>query len=214
MRRAYSYVRFSKKDQANGDSLRRQVAASEAYCKRKGLQLDEGLHLHDLGMSAFQGKNADVGALGTFREAVRIGRVPKGSILIIESLDRLSRSEIDDAYDLFRELLKAGIGITTLTPEREYTKANVNDLVGLLEPLFIMSRRMRRAPPRAPACGPCGKRNGTGCTRKPLPRSAPHGCVPRPMGRAMNPSRRPSRPCCVSTSWHARVTGSGRSPTC
>lgn len=140
MRRAYSYVRFSKKDQASGDSLRRQLAASEAYCKRKGLQLDEGLRLHDLGISAFQGKNAAVGSLGTFLDAVRIGRVPKGSVLIIESLDRLSRSEMGDAYDLFRGLLKAGIDIATLTPEHEYTKANANDIIGLLEPLFIMSR--------------------------------------------------------------------------
>src|SRR5262245_49272109 len=100
MRRAYSYIRFSKRVQANGDSLRRQLEGTQAYCDRKGLLLDDGLRLHDLGVSAYRGKNADVGALATFLEAVRIGRVPKGSVLIIESLDRLSRSEIDDAFEL------------------------------------------------------------------------------------------------------------------
>jgi DNA invertase Pin-like site-specific DNA recombinase len=140
MRRAYSYVRFSKGEQAHGDSLRRQLAGTQAYCDRKGLLLDDGLILHDCGVSAFRGKNAEVGALAAFLEAVRTGRVPKGSVLVIESLDRLSRSEIDDAFELFRWLLKAGIDITTLTPEREYTKANVKDVTGLLEPLFIMAR--------------------------------------------------------------------------
>jgi len=140
MRRAYSYVRFSRKEQGQGDSLRRQLACTKAYCERRGLALDETLQLHDLGVSAFNGKNAAVGALAAFREAVQLARVPKGSVLIIESLDRLSRAAIDDAYELFRELLRAGIDITTLQPEREYTKASLQDFAGILEPLFIMSR--------------------------------------------------------------------------
>jgi DNA invertase Pin-like site-specific DNA recombinase len=140
MRRAYSYIRFSKRDQANGDSLRRQLALTQAYCDREGLRLDESLHLHDLGVSAFKGKNATVGALSKFLEAVRRGRVPKGSVLIVESLDRLSRNELDDALELFRGLLRAGIDITTLTPPREYTKACLKDAFGLIEALICMTR--------------------------------------------------------------------------
>jgi len=33
---AYSYVRFSSKQQAEGDSLRRQTEKAEAFCKRRG----------------------------------------------------------------------------------------------------------------------------------------------------------------------------------
>lgn len=140
MRRAYSYIRFSKPDQADGDSLRRQLSQTQAHCQRKGWLLDDTLCRHDKGVSAFRGKNATTGALAAFLEDVRTGRVPSGSVLIVESLDRLSRNDIQDAYDLFRGLLKDGIDIVTLQPEREYTRADLNNLVGLLEPLFIMSR--------------------------------------------------------------------------
>src|SRR5262245_14110868 len=98
MKRAYSYVRFSKKDQAGGDSLRRQTEATQAYCDRKGLKLDDRFCLRDLGVSAFNGTNAVKGALAGFLEGVRTGRVPKGSALIVENLDRLSRAHFEEAF--------------------------------------------------------------------------------------------------------------------
>src|SRR5262245_62143953 len=122
MPRAYSYVRFSSEAQANGDSLRRQLALTKAYCDRKGLRLDESLRLHDLGISAFRAENAEAGALAAFLEAVRMGTVTRGSVLIVESLDRLSRSGMMEALDLFRRLLESGIVLVTLLPEREYTE--------------------------------------------------------------------------------------------
>ena len=78
---AYSYVRFSSAQQAEGDSLRRQTEKAEAYCKRKGWTLDAALTLRDLGVSAFRGKNALVGNLGTFLQAVKRGTVLPGSAL-------------------------------------------------------------------------------------------------------------------------------------
>jgi DNA invertase Pin-like site-specific DNA recombinase len=140
MRRAYSYVRFSSKHQAGGDSLRRQLAATRAYCVQEGLVLDEELCYQDLGMSAFKGRNGDVGALAAFRQAVQSGRVPPGSVLVVESLDRLSREQLDEALRLFLELLGHGVNITTLLPRREYTKASTEDITGLLEPLIVMQR--------------------------------------------------------------------------
>ena len=41
VKRAFSYVRFSKLGQALGDSLRRQAEWSAALAARKGWQLDE-----------------------------------------------------------------------------------------------------------------------------------------------------------------------------
>src|SRR5262245_49706207 len=119
-RRAYSYVRFSTPEQSKGGSLKRQMALSLAYCKRKGLALDDSLTLHDLGVSAFRGDNATQGHLAAFLEAVRIGRVPAGSVLIVESVDRISRQGIDEGYDLCKKILKSGVYIVTLEPEREY----------------------------------------------------------------------------------------------
>src|SRR4051794_5331507 len=76
--RAYSYIRFSTAQQAEGGSLDRQAELRDEYCKRKGLVLDDTLNLNDLGVSAFRGDNVREGALAGFLEACRMGRVPKG----------------------------------------------------------------------------------------------------------------------------------------
>jgi DNA invertase Pin-like site-specific DNA recombinase len=138
-RRAYSYVRFSHPKQAEGGSLERQLRLTEAYCKRKGLVLDESLTLLDLGVSAFRGANVEDGALGAFLEACRIGRVPRGSYLILENLDRLSRSQIRPALKLFFQVQDYGITIVTHEPEREYRPED-SEALALIEPLIIFAR--------------------------------------------------------------------------
>ncbi len=95
MVKAYSYVRFSTPEQAKGDSMRRQTAGSDAVAKEFGWTLDETLTLRDLGVSAFKAKNAKVGALAIFLKAVENKTVPAGSVLIVESLDRLTRRDSD-----------------------------------------------------------------------------------------------------------------------
>jgi DNA invertase Pin-like site-specific DNA recombinase len=140
MRRAYSYVRFSTPEQLKGDSLRRQLQMSHEYAEKNDLLLDDAFHLRDLGISAFRGKNAKQGALGAFLDAINQGKVAKGSVLLIESLDRLSRDTVDEALSLFLGILKSGIDITTMTPLREYTKESIKHPMNLMEPLFIMAR--------------------------------------------------------------------------
>src|SRR5918995_2313550 len=99
--RAFSYIRFSSKTQQKGESFRRQFEFPVEVCRENGWVLDETLTLSDLGVSAFRGANAKVGALAEFLEAIRIGRVLRGSFLIIESIDRLSRSKVGEALQLF-----------------------------------------------------------------------------------------------------------------
>ena len=132
MRRAYSYIRFSEPRQQWGDSLRRQAKLTEEYCERKKLSLDTSLALRDMGVSAYRGDNAATGALAAFLDAVRTGRVPKGSVLIVENLDRLTRNETLDAFELFASILRAGVTIATLSPEREYTREAANANVGII----------------------------------------------------------------------------------
>src|SRR4051794_5242523 len=98
---AFSYVRFSSRKQSQGDSERRQTELAEAYCRRHGWTLSDKT-FEDLGVSAFHGKNALVGNLGEFLRAVQSGTVPPGSVLVVESLDRISRQGIDDGYDLIK----------------------------------------------------------------------------------------------------------------
>ncbi len=92
--RAYSYVRFSTPAQAAGASLQRQAERAAKYAQEHGLQLDTELNMQDLGVSAFRSKNARTGALGGFLEAVQKGYVERGSYLLIENMDRLSRADI------------------------------------------------------------------------------------------------------------------------
>jgi DNA invertase Pin-like site-specific DNA recombinase len=116
---AYSYIRFSSSDQAKGDSLRRQADQTAAWCQRNGIALDKSTTLHDLGRSAFTGKhrvNPDRHALASFLKLVEQGRVPRGSYLILENLDRLSREHIQPALLLALNLLQAGIRIVQLKP--------------------------------------------------------------------------------------------------
>jgi hypothetical protein len=42
---AFSYVRCSSPEQIQGDSLRRQLEATQAYFDRNGLVLDQSLNL-------------------------------------------------------------------------------------------------------------------------------------------------------------------------
>jgi DNA invertase Pin-like site-specific DNA recombinase len=136
--RAYSSVRFSSRLQAEGGSQAHQVALSRAYCERKGLVLDDTLALDDLGVFALRGTNVRKGALAGFLEACRTGRVPAGSTLIVESLDRLSRDQIRPALQLVLQLQDHGVNIVTLQPEWEYPASSA-DALALIEPLIIFS---------------------------------------------------------------------------
>jgi DNA invertase Pin-like site-specific DNA recombinase len=138
---AYSYIRFSSPEQAKGDSLRRQTERAEEYCRRRGWTLDTTLTLRDLGVSAFHGDNALFGNLGVFLQAVKRGAVTPGSVLIVESIDRISRQGIDEGYDHIKGILKAGVRLVTLSPEREFDREAVKSLSrGALEIQLILER--------------------------------------------------------------------------
>jgi DNA invertase Pin-like site-specific DNA recombinase len=125
--KAYSYVRFSTPQQAQGDSLRRQTEKAERYAVERGLTLDTDLKMTDAGVSAFRGKNATTGALGGFLSAVESGDVPPGSYLLIENIDRLSRDHVLEASTLFSRLILAGIIIVTLTNGEVYSRQRLNE---------------------------------------------------------------------------------------
>ena len=91
--KAYSYIRFSTPEQEKGDSLRRQIEQSETYAQTHGLTLDDSLRLTDRGLSAFHGIHRTKGALGEFHRLVEQGEIEPGSVLLVESLDRLLRDK-------------------------------------------------------------------------------------------------------------------------
>lgn len=141
--KAYSYLRCSTPEQMQGDSFRRQLALAEAYALKRGWELDSTLTLHDVGVSAFRGRNVVEGNLGKFLEHVSTGEVAQGSVLLVESLDRVSRQEIDEALYLFLNVIRSGVTIVTLLDKMEYSQESIRGPMGsvsLIVSLFILSR--------------------------------------------------------------------------
>lgn len=111
-----------------GDSFRRQSSMAEAYALQHGLELDTTLTLHDLGVSAFRGKNLTAESqLGFFLRAIEDGIVPQGSYLLVESLDRISRQTARKALRALESVVDAGAVLVTLNDGRKYDKDNLDD---------------------------------------------------------------------------------------
>lgn len=122
MPKAYSYLRFSTPEQMKGDSFRRQTDAARKYAAEHGLELDDKLTFHDLGRSAFRGSNMEEGGqLAAFLTAVHDGKVERGSYLLMESLDRMSRQAPMLAIGPLTMLLQAGITVVTLNDGQVYS---------------------------------------------------------------------------------------------
>lgn len=123
--KAYSYKRFSSREQDKGDSLRRQSAINaEQIANSLGMPLDDSLNLVDKGFSAYKGAHITKGAFGQFLKHIDDGSIAPGSVLIIETLDRMSREAIIEAISLMTTILKKDVGIYTCMDEQYYTKEN------------------------------------------------------------------------------------------
>lgn len=143
MRKAYSYKRFSTPEQQKGFSTDRQKDGTELYCEKNNLELVASYD--DLkGVSAFRGKNTTGDyRLAAFLKDVQAGSVPAGSVLIVESLDRLSRQPpMNVIITIIGPIILAGIDIVTLYPSpKVFTLENMeNDQLCLLEIVFMASR--------------------------------------------------------------------------
>jgi DNA invertase Pin-like site-specific DNA recombinase/uncharacterized protein YbjQ (UPF0145 family) len=136
-----SYIRFSSERQSQGSSLERQLKLSHDYAAKHGYVIDDNHSYRDLGVSAYTGKNAKFGDLFRFLTAIKCGEIPRGSILLVESLDRLSRESVLEAFAQFQDILKEDIKVVTLTDGKEYTKEGLNDnFTDLIISLSVMMR--------------------------------------------------------------------------
>ena len=127
--KAISYLRFSTPEQALGNSTERQLNAARDYCARNGLELDEDLSIADEGLSGYKGHNVEKGSLGHFLNEVKAGKIPTGTALIVENLDRLSRQGIDATTDLLKQLTKSGIDVHVIAINRVLKASFNNSLV-------------------------------------------------------------------------------------
>lgn len=128
--RAFSYIRMSTDAQLQGHSLDRQLDLTRAYAKEKNLELVEDLR--DIGFSAHDGANVERGKLGLFLKALENGEIEKESVLLVESLDRLSRKSARQAFKQFNDILDYGIEIHTIFDRQIYTSETVDKDPGQL----------------------------------------------------------------------------------
>jgi DNA invertase Pin-like site-specific DNA recombinase len=112
---AYSYRRWSTPAQNDGHSLARQTEAAARWCAANGYHLDTDLSLTDAGVSAYRGRNVSEGALFAFLEECKSGRVAKGSVLLLESLDRLSRDVVRKAARTLEDICAEGVDVVDLS---------------------------------------------------------------------------------------------------
>tara|TARA_Y100001951_G_C11290239_1_gene271626 strand:+ start:166 stop:1815 length:1650 start_codon:yes stop_codon:yes gene_type:complete len=113
-KKAYLYSRVSKTSQAvDGHGIERQVKAAKKFLENyPEYEVEEDTVISDLGVSAFSGANIqDAAGLGGFLKAVRDGTIPRGSLLVIEAPDRLTRLGIRKGQRLFDELAEHGIDV-------------------------------------------------------------------------------------------------------
>ncbi|MBM5590074.1 recombinase family protein [Burkholderia pseudomallei] len=139
--RVYSYLRFSDPKQATGSSVDRQVEYAHRWAAERGMLLDDSLSLRDEGLSAYHQRHVTQGALGVFLRAVEDGRIPAGSVLIVEGLDRLSRAEPIQAQAQLAQIINAGITVVTASDRREYNRARLKaQPMDLVYSLLVMIR--------------------------------------------------------------------------
>ena len=118
--KVYSYARYSSMLQSKGYSLERQLKRAREWCTERGYTLEESHS--DEGKSAYHGDHIANGSLGLFLADVKAGRIPPGSILLLEQLDRLTRQNLHTAQGIVHGILGAGIRIVTIGDNQEYIK--------------------------------------------------------------------------------------------
>lgn len=120
MENLYLYIRYSHEKQEEGSSYDRQIGmARQQYPSL----LEDREHIYfDKGKSAYKGEQlAEGGELKRFHDDVKSGKVPAGSTLLVEDLDRLSRADMWQASENLRELTESGITVITLRDGQRYS---------------------------------------------------------------------------------------------
>jgi DNA invertase Pin-like site-specific DNA recombinase len=129
---AIAYIRFSSEQQEQGDSLRRQTELAEVTAKMRGLTISEWVR--DLGVSAYKGAHIETGNFGLFLDRVKAGKIERGTHLLVENFDRLSRLDVFDSTRVVLDLYDAGLILVTTQDNAVHGRDQ--GLLGLLRPML------------------------------------------------------------------------------
>ncbi|WP_422475408.1 recombinase family protein [Endozoicomonas sp. ALB032] len=121
---AISYIRFSSIGQQQGSSTARQTQMREDWLSQNlDYELLEGFE--DLGVSAYRGRHLEQGELGELLEFVKSRKLPIGSVVLVESIDRIGRMENLTLINLISNIVEF-IDILTLEDGIRYSKQSLN----------------------------------------------------------------------------------------
>lgn len=152
---------------------------AKAYCVENDLELatSQEYVFFDKGQSAYEGRHlGDEGQLRRFLNLVEDGTIEKGSFLIVESLDRLSRQSVRVALPRFMDLLNKGINIVTLADRQTYSASSSNLDMELIFSMMIMVRAHEESKTKGMRVSQAwaNKKSLARIEKKPLSRHCPH----------------------------------------
>ncbi|EGR0697678.1 recombinase family protein [Vibrio parahaemolyticus] len=119
----YQYSRISTTFQKDGSGLQRQKEDTTKLITTLSKELNLPVYdkpLEDSGRSAFHGKHLEKGVFGVFLAAIERGEVKRGSVLVVESLDRLSRQSPNIAQGMMLQIINSGVRIYTTIDNTMY----------------------------------------------------------------------------------------------
>ncbi|APK44175.1 TPA: recombinase family protein [Escherichia coli] len=131
MRSVITYLRFSSAIQGaeGADSTRRQNDLFKQWLK-KNSDAQVVASFSDEGLSGYKGKHL-TGQFGDMLARIESGEFPEGTILLVESIDRIGRLEHLETEALMNRILGNGLEIHTLQDGLIYTKDALADDLGI-----------------------------------------------------------------------------------
>ncbi|MGR5455487.1 recombinase family protein [Vibrio alfacsensis] len=136
----YSYSRISSDKQARGTGIAQQkdVDVLNRLSYKYNLPISNEV-FSDIGKSAFKGDHLDA-EFGRVLSMIEDGRISKGSILAITSLDRLSRQDVNVALELFLSVINKGVAIYTSIDDKLYSPDDENLSASLIVSIIYLER--------------------------------------------------------------------------
>lgn len=130
LKQAIPYIRFSSFKQSEGNSYQRQKESIDRWLAAHPEYVRSNLVFEDLAKSGFSSderkKYKQASGMIKIQEAIKAGLIRKGDCILIEALDRATRRNMVDAWDLITPILKAGVDILTIDDGVKYTGDSLN----------------------------------------------------------------------------------------
>lgn len=131
---AILYIRFSTAEQKTGDSYDRQRRDGLAYIEKMGWR--HTATIEDLGKSAWKGEHMlSTGALGKLSAEVAAGDIGKGTVIVAEKTDRLSREGWEPLFDWLRDMTRRGVSVAT-TDGHLFSSETMKDQLNIIKILL------------------------------------------------------------------------------